>query len=106
MAGMVVLLLGVVCAGLVYWFGTRPADLADDPAMARFNRSSERQMEMLYGQMGLLTNDLMEHLKQPSTQAAIIIIFAAIVAVGCFYFARLYEEISPSGNDPESPPSP
>jgi hypothetical protein len=85
--GLIVLLLGIGSAGLVYWRGTRAASLADDPSMAGFNKADRRQMEMLYGQMGLMTQDLLEDLKRPGTQAVIIVAVAALFASGCFYFA-------------------
>jgi hypothetical protein len=94
MIGVVVLMLGVIGAGLVYWLGTRSPDLSDDLSMTGFNRAETRQMEILYGKQGELIEDLSNDLKQPGTQAIIIIAAAALVAGGCFYFARLpdYDE--------------
>src|SRR3954453_21466758 len=56
--GIAVLIAGMVAAGTVYWFGTRPRDLSDDPAMIGFNKPQTRQMGMLYGQMGVMMDDL------------------------------------------------
>jgi hypothetical protein len=89
--GVIVSLLGISVAGLVYWLGTRAPDLADDLSMARYEKPVERQMGMLYGKQGELIEDLTNDLKQPGTQAIIIILTAALVAGCCFYFAGLLE---------------
>jgi flagellar basal body-associated protein FliL len=86
--GVVALLLGLGSAGIVYWMGTRAADVSDDSSMAGFNKADSRQMGMLYGQMGVMMQELIDDLKRPSIQAIIILVIAALVAVGCFYFAR------------------
>ncbi len=48
-------------------------------------------MGVLYGKMGLMIDDFLDDLKRPGTQATIIVAAAALVASGCFYFARLSE---------------
>jgi hypothetical protein len=87
--GFAALLLDALGASLVYWRGRGPMDPADDPSMGGFNKANQRQMEIMYGKMGTMTEDLVQHLKQPGTQAAIIAIGSVLVAAGCFYFARL-----------------
>ena len=91
MTGVIVLLLGISSACLVYWIGTRSPDLSDDPSMVGFNRTESRQMAMLYGKMGLLIEDWTNDLKQPGTQAILIASATILIALGCFYFARLLE---------------
>lgn len=90
-AGVIVLLLGLAGAGAVYWLGTRTANLGDDLSMTGYSKAETRQMGLLYGQQGLLIEDLQNDLKQPGTQAIIIIIGATIIAAGVFYFARILE---------------
>ena len=90
--GIVLLLLGVVSAGVVYWLGSRAPDFSDDPAMVGFNRAEERQMGMLYGKQGKLIEDLTYALKQPGTQAFLVAAASAVIAAGCFYFARVLED--------------
>jgi hypothetical protein len=54
-------------------------------------------MEQLYGKEGDLIENWMNDLKQPGTQAILIAATAAtaaIIAAGCFYFARLSEQDS------------
>ena len=86
--GVAVLLLGIGSACIVYWMGTRSADVTDDASMAGFSKADSRQMGMLYGQMGIMIQDLLDDLKRPGIQAVIILVVAGFVAAGCFYFAR------------------
>jgi hypothetical protein len=91
MIGVIVLVLGLGGAGLVYWLGTRSANLNDDLSMLGFNRAETRQMGQLYGNQGLLIEQWSEDLKQPGTQAVIIALVSIFVAAGCLYFARLLD---------------
>jgi len=89
--GVIVLALGFAGAGIIYWLGTRSPDVSDDLSMAGYDRAAERQMEILYGKQGELIEDWSNDLKQPGTQAIIIVVAAALIAGGCFYFARLLD---------------
>jgi hypothetical protein len=89
--GVLVLVLGLVAAGAVYWLGTRDADLSGKLSMQGFDRAERRQMGRLYGKSGLLIDEWTDDLKQPSTQAILIAGFSAAVFAGCFYFARLLD---------------
>ena len=89
MIGVTALLLGAFGASFVYWRGKRSADYVDDLSMGGFNKANQRQMELMYGKMGMMEEDLMQHLKRPGTQAAIISISGGLVAAGSFYLARL-----------------
>jgi len=94
---IIVLALGIGGAGLVYWLGTRGDNLSDDPSMLGFDRAETQQMGVLYGKQGELIEDWTNDLKQPGTQAFIIVAIAALTALACFQFARL------SDRDAESP---
>ena len=85
--GVIALVLGIAGVGIVYW--TRSADLSDELSMVGYDKPEERQMEILYGKQGEFIEDWSNDLKQPGTQAVIIGVAAALVAGGCFYFARL-----------------
>ena len=89
--GVLVLVLGGVAAGAVYWLGSRDADLGDKLSMQGFNRAEQRQMGQLYGKSGLLIDEWADDLKQPGTQAMLITGFSVAVLAGCFYFARLLD---------------
>lgn len=88
-AGVCVLLLGGVIAGVVWWLGTRSPSIQDNPAMLGFNRAEHRQMGMFFGKSGYLIDDFLDNLKQPGTQAILIGTTALVIATGCFIFARL-----------------
>ena len=79
-AGVVVLLLGLGCAGVVYWTGAAPEDLSADPATARAYKTEERNIEINFGKMGVMMNNWMEDLKDPATQAVIIAAASMLVA--------------------------
>ena len=93
--GFIVLVAGIVAAGLVYWLGTRSPDLSADLSMQGFNRAEQRQMGQLYGKSGLMIEKWVDDLKQPGTQATLIAVFSALVFAGCFYFARLLDVDDP-----------
>jgi hypothetical protein len=89
MIGIIVLVLGLGSAGLVYWLETRSPDVMDDLSMVGYNKAQTRQMGMLYGKMGPVIEEWFDDLKQPGTQAEIIVAVSTLIAAGCFYFARL-----------------
>ena len=91
MIGIVVLLLGIGGAGVVYWLGTRSPDVMDDISMLGYNKAQTRQMGMLYGKIGPVIEEWFDDLKQPGTQAEIIVVVSILIAAGCFYFARLLD---------------
>jgi len=88
LAGVIVLALGIAGAGVVYWLGTRSPDMSDDLSMVGYNKAQTRQMEQLYGKSGLLIDEWFEDLKQPGTQATLIVAISVLIAGGCFYIAR------------------
>jgi hypothetical protein len=56
--GASVLVTGFIAAAIVYWIGARPRDFGDDAATVGFYKPEARQMGMLYGQMGVMMDDL------------------------------------------------
>jgi len=81
--------------------------MMDDPAMLGFNRAEHRQMGQLFGRMGNLIDDWSDDLKQPGTQAILIVVAAILIAAGLFYIARLMEvnDSPPPGTDRDSNPA-
>jgi hypothetical protein len=102
--GVILLLLGLASAGGVYWLGSRAPDFSDDPSMIGFNRPEERQMGILFGKQGQLIEDLKNALKQPGTQAGLIVAASVIAATGCFYFARILEAEARQADETGLPP--
>jgi len=88
-AGIIILAVGILAAGIVYWLGTRNNELNNDPSMQGFARAEQRQMGQLYGNSGEMIDDWTDDLKQPGIQAVLILIVSGLAAAGCFYFARL-----------------
>lgn len=86
---VVILVLGGSSAGMIYWQGTRTQGLPDDADMQGFDRQARQQMGVLYGKQGELIEDWSNNLKQPNTQAAIILGVTVLAALICFQFARL-----------------
>jgi hypothetical protein len=102
---VIVLLSGMVAGLVVYWAGSPPADLSGDVATADTSKKVQRDIEMNVGKMGLFASDLLDDLQYPGTQAAIIVVTAALVAGGCLYFARLLDlDDGESAGKTDSPP--
>jgi hypothetical protein len=83
------LILGIGGAGLVYWHGQHADDLSSDPAMLGFDRAQTQETGVLYGKQGQVIAGWIDDLKQPNTQALVILITGALVAAICFKIARL-----------------
>lgn len=86
--GLVVLVVGIISAGLVYWLGTRSEDARLDQYEQAQTRAESRQMEMLYGTSGGLMEDFLNALKRPDNQALAIVGITGLIAAGCFYLGR------------------
>jgi len=85
--GISVLVAGLIAAGIVYLLGMRQRDFGDDAVTVGFNKPEARQMGMLYGQMGVMMDDLLAALKRPGVQALLIVGVALIVCLICFHLA-------------------
>jgi flagellar basal body-associated protein FliL len=92
--GVVILLVGLVAAGAVYWVGTHSSEPSEDELLPGNAKAESRQMEILYGKLGLLTMELSDDLKQPGPQACIIATISILAAAACFYVARLSDDDS------------
>src|SRR5438552_1220321 len=78
--GFIVLAVGIASACVIYWLGARSADLTEDPSMAGYSKPQARQMELMYGKMGAMIEDLFADLKRPGIQAIIVAGSSALVA--------------------------
>lgn len=92
MIGVLVLALGLLGGGALYWIRTHSGEPTEDELLAGNTRVESRQMGLLYGKMGLLTQEWSDDLKQPGTQALIIAGLSVLIAASCFYFARLEDD--------------
>ena len=93
--GLMVLLLGLVAAGAVYWIRTHFGEPSEDELLAGNARAESHQMGVLYGKMGVLILQWSDDLKQPGTQAILIAGVSILISAGCFYFARLLHDNEP-----------
>jgi NADH:ubiquinone oxidoreductase subunit D len=90
LGGVIVLSVGLVSAGVLYWARTRDSNL--DQYRDAQARAETRQMQLLYGTSGGLTEDLTNALKRPANQAIIICVVSGLIAAGCFYLGRPFPE--------------
>jgi hypothetical protein len=76
----------VAAAAVVFW--RRSPELPDDASTAGFYKSTSRQMGVMYGQFGVLLDELRSDLKRPGVQAIIILATATLAMFVCLYIAR------------------
>lgn len=99
--GVVVLLLGITCAGLVYWSGqnrsaarskaSADGDWRDQSLSTEDSKASTRDVEEYYGQLGMFAlrlEDWFANLGRPGPLAGLIATVAALAALGCFTAAH------------------
>jgi NADH:ubiquinone oxidoreductase subunit D len=86
LGGVIVLSVGLVSAGVLYWARTRDSNL--DQYREAQARAETRQMQLLYGTSGGLTEDLTNALKRPADQALFIAVVSALISGACFYLGR------------------
>jgi|GEM_PF-6918533 hypothetical protein len=86
--GLVILVVGFTLAALIYLTGSNPEDFSSDPATARAYKNQSQEIQLNYGHSGLVMNQLADDLKQPATQAILLLIISTVSACACFYLAR------------------
>ena len=86
LAGIIILSLGLISAGLLYWLRTENLNL--DQYREAQARAESHQMQLLYGKSGGLAEDLSNALKRPGPQALLIVAVSGILAAGCFYLGK------------------
>ena len=105
-AALVILVLGLVSAGVDYWAVSRSQPDMDDPSMLAFNKKEHRQMGEFFGKSGYLIDDLELELAKPAVHASLILLGSGLLAWGCWVFSRLPEVpnhddfFKPSGEKP------
>jgi len=101
----VVLLLGIVGADLIYWLGTRSVDSSNPLPVAGEDKAETRRAELMMGKQTVLMDEWSRDLKRPGTQAAVVIVTAALAAGGCFYCARLLDHSNKDADEKGLPQS-
>ena len=94
--GIIVILLGIGIACAVYRSGhagsesqaAADGDWHDDTLSLEDSKSSTHDVEMYGGPLEMLMVKFNEALAQPGSQAALIVVASALVALGCFAAAR------------------
>jgi len=84
--GAIILAVGLISAGLLYWLRTDNSNL--DQIRESQAHAESRQMQLLYGRSGGITEDLSNALKRPGPQALLIVAVSGIIAAGCFYLGQ------------------
>jgi hypothetical protein len=99
----IILVLGIFGADLVYWLESRSAVISNDPSLLGNEKEESRQAEILYGKQAGLIRAWTDDLKQPGTQAILIVVAAALVACGCIYFASLMDSRPENADESDLP---
>ena len=90
-AALVILVLGILSAGLDYWLVSRSQSQSglDDLSQSSADKKALHQMSVIYGKSGYLIDDLENAVARPGVQAALILGIAGLLAAGCWYISRL-----------------
>src|SRR5689334_18008255 len=70
--GAAIFVAGVVLASVLYFRGK--SDVPEDASTVGFYKSSSRQMGVMYGQFGVMVDELEADLKRPGVQAGIVLV--------------------------------
>jgi hypothetical protein len=90
-AGAVVLAAGLAGAPLFYWAETRSRAQTIDELLPGYSQARARQTGILMGSFVATLLGFADALKDPETQAIIIAVVSAIVALVCFRVAKLMD---------------
>lgn len=89
--GTLVLVCGVLGAGLFYWLETRAARPTIDELMPGYAQARQRQIGIMLGSLGTTLMGALDVLKEARNEAILIAAVSALVALGCFRVARLMD---------------
>jgi hypothetical protein len=92
---LLVLVFGVAGACLFYWIAARAAAPSMDELFPGYSRNRSRQVGILMGSMVVTMMQLLDALKDPFTEAVIIAVVAALVAVIFFRLASVTDQPDP-----------
>lgn len=91
-AGALVLVVGLLSAGVLYWIETRNTVPGVEELIPGYSRAASRQMGIFYGHAGEVMWEWRRWMAQPANQALIVVAVSAVVALACFRVAWLDEE--------------
>ena|SRR5690348_13652812 len=91
-AGTLVLIVGLLSAGALYWIETRNAAPGVEELIPGYSRAASRQMGIFYGHAGEVMWAWRQWMAQPANQALIVAAVSVVVALACFRIAWLDEE--------------
>jgi flagellar basal body-associated protein FliL len=100
--GVIILLLGLAVAGIIYWNGhARSARQSSNQTTSRLeggwqdtslsredSKRSNRDIEMYYGKIGMLSVRLQDWFTEPASLAIIIATISTLTALALFLFAN------------------
>lgn len=87
--GVLILIGGVLSAGLLYGFETHNAGPSLEELIPGTSRANSRLMGIYYGHAGRMMWEWREAVARPDAQALLIVIVAGIAAAVCFRIAWL-----------------
>jgi hypothetical protein len=97
MIGVIILAVGLISGGLLYWLRTENSNL--DQIRESQAHAESRQMQLLYGRSGGLTSDLSNLFSRPGPQALLIIGISVALAGACFYLGQPIPETEDDAAD-------
>ncbi len=87
--GLGTLAAGIIAASVTYWLETRHVGPSLDELLPGYSRANSRQMGIYYGHAGKMMWEWREVLARPETHAALILVLAAVIGIGCLRVAWL-----------------
>ena len=80
---------GLAGAAGLYWFQTSYRGPSMEEMMPGYSAANQRQTSILYGHAGKMMWQWHETFAHPETQAGLVLLFAVVIAAGCFRVAWL-----------------
>jgi hypothetical protein len=89
--GAVILAGSVLVAGVLYWWETRSARMADGQVLAGYERQRNYEMGVMYGRGGRDLMNALDAVDSPSGHAVLMVGVGIIGGLICFFRARAIE---------------
>lgn len=82
-------------SGILYWDRTRSHAPTLDELMPGYSSNRDRQVAILIGTLGSMAVNGLDDLKEPGTQALLIVLVSALVTIVCFRVAWVLDMHEP-----------